>query len=208
MGSEHAGHRHEPLGLSGRALSSGLRSAEARCAAHGQKLTPARRRVLELLLSAGQPVKAYDLISAFGEDAGGPAKPPTVYRALEFLERVGLAHRIESLNAYMACGLGEPAHAAGFLICDCCGAAREIDPVPSPQVQAAADAAGYVACSGAAGEHAAAFLLCDCCGRTEEIAAPVDAALRDLAAAAGYTIQTVAIEAHGRCAACRDPAQD
>ena len=121
--------------------------------------------MLELLLSAGQPVKAYDLISAFGEDAGGPAKPPTVYRALEFLERVGLAHRIESLSA-------------------------------------------YVACSGAAGEHAAAFLLCDCCGRTEEIAAPVDAALRDLAAAAGYTIQTVAIEAHGRCAACRDPAQD
>ena len=164
MGSEHAGHRHEPLGLSGRALSSGLRSAEARCAAHSQKLTPARRRVLELLLSAGQPVKAYDLISAFGEDAGGPAKPPTVYRALEFLERVGLAHRIESLSA-------------------------------------------YVACSGEAGEHAAAFLLCDCCGRTEEIAAPVDTALRDLAAEAGYTIQSVAIEAHGRCAACRDPAQ-
>lgn len=163
MGSEHAGHRHEPLGLSGRALSSGLRSAEARCAAHGQKLTPARRRVLELLLSAGQPVKAYDLISAFGEEDGVPAKPPTVYRALEFLERAGLAHRIESLSA-------------------------------------------YIACSGAAGDHAAAFLLCDCCGRTEEIAAPVDEALRSLAAQAGYVIQSVAIEAHGRCAACREPA--
>jgi Fur family zinc uptake transcriptional regulator len=164
MGSEHAGHRHEPLGLSGRALSSGLRSAEARCAAHGQRLTPARRRVLELLMSAGQPVKAYDLISAFGEEAGGSAKPPTVYRALEFLEREGLAHRIESLSA-------------------------------------------YVACSGADQAHAAAFLLCDCCGRTEEIAAPVDEALRDLAARAGYSIETVAIEAHGRCAACRDPGQ-
>jgi Fur family zinc uptake transcriptional regulator len=160
MGSEHAGHRHEPLGLSGRALTSGLRSAEARCLAHGQKLTPARRRVLELLMQAGQPMKAYDLISAF-ED-GTPAKPPTVYRALEFLEREGLAHRIESLAA-------------------------------------------YVACSGEAGVHAAAFLLCDCCGRTEEIAAPVDEALRGLAGAAGYTIESVAIEAHGRCAACREP---
>jgi Fur family zinc uptake transcriptional regulator len=160
MGSEHAGHRHEPLGLSGRALASGLRSAEARCLAHGQKLTPARRRVLELLMQAGQPMKAYDLISAF-ED-GTPAKPPTVYRALEFLEREGLAHRIESLAA-------------------------------------------YVACSGEAGVHAAAFLLCDCCGRTEEIAAPVDEALRRLAGAAGYTIESVAIEAHGRCAACREP---
>jgi Fur family zinc uptake transcriptional regulator len=164
MGSEHAGHRHEPLGLSGRALAAGLRMAEARCVAHGQKLTPARRRVLELLMQAGQPVKAYDLISAFGAESsgGGAAKPPTVYRALEFLEREGLAHRIESLSA-------------------------------------------YVACSGEAGDHAAAFLLCDCCGRTQEIAAPVDAALRGLASQAGYTIQTVAIEAHGRCAACRDP---
>ncbi len=161
MGSEHAGHRHEPLGLSGRALAAGLRSAEVRVEAHGQKLTPARRRVLELLLQAGQPVKAYDLISAFSEEAGETAKPPTVYRALEFLEREGLAHRIESLSA-------------------------------------------YVACSGEAGDHAAAFLLCDCCGRTQEIAAPVDEALRGLASQAGYTIQTVAIEAHGLCAACRD----
>ena len=161
MGSEHAEHRHEPLGLSGRALAAGLRSAESRVEAHGQKLTAARRRVLELLMQAGQPVKAYDLISTFG-DEGGAAKPPTVYRALEFLEREGLAHRIESLSA-------------------------------------------YVACSGEPGNHAAAFLLCACCGRTEEIAAPVDEALRRLAANAGYSIQTVAIEAHGLCAACREP---
>ena len=165
MGSEHAGHRHESLGLSGRALTAGLRTAEALCEAHGQKLTPARRRVLELLMQAGQPVKAYDLISAFSENTaagGSAAKPPTVYRALEFLERQGLAHRIESLSA-------------------------------------------YVACTGEAGDHAAAFLLCDCCGRTEEIATPVDDALRSLAANAGYSIQSVAIEAHGLCAACRAP---
>jgi Fur family zinc uptake transcriptional regulator len=164
MGSDHAGHHHEPLGLSGRALSAGLRSAEARCEAMGQKLTPARRRVLELLLQAGQPVKAYDLISSFSEEAGESAKPPTVYRALEFLEREGLAHRIESLSAYVACSVEDKAHGA-------------------------------------------AFLICDCCGRTEEIAAPVDEALRGLASDVGYSIRTVAIEAHGRCAACREPAQ-
>ena len=163
MGHDHAGHRHEPLGLSGRALTAGLESAESLCEAHGQRLTPARRRVLELLLRAGQPVKAYDLISTFSDTAGETAKPPTIYRALEFLEREGLAHRIESLSA-------------------------------------------YVACRAQAGDHAAAFLICDCCGRTEEIAAPVDAALRGLAGAAGYTIQAVAIEAHGHCAACREDA--
>lgn len=162
MGSNHAGHVHEPLGLRGRALAAELKSAEARCEAQGQKLTPARRRVLELLMQAGQPVKAYDLISAFSEEGGEAAKPPTVYRALEFLEREGLAHRIESLSA-------------------------------------------YIACSGDPGEHAAAFLICDCCGKTQEIAAPVDEALRRLAGEAGYNIHTVAIEARGRCAACREP---
>jgi Fur family zinc uptake transcriptional regulator len=161
MAHDHASHRHDPLGLSGGALAAGLRLAEARCETQGQKLTPARRRVLELLMRAGQPVKAYDLISAFSQTVGAVAKPPTVYRALEFLEREGLAHRIESLSAYVACR-GEP------------------------------------------GDHAAAFLICDCCGKTEEISAPVDDVLRDLAGEAGYIIQAVAIEARGRCAACRD----
>ncbi len=152
-------HEHERLGLNGRALAAELKNAETRCLAEGQKLTPARRRVLELLMQAGHPVKAYDLIANFGEGGKGPAKPPTVYRALEFLERRGLAHRIESLAAFVACGRGE-------------------------------------------GGHAAAFLICDCCGRTQEVETPVGEALKQVAAKSGYAIQSVAIEAHGRCAAC------
>ena len=143
MGSNHAGHVHEPLGLKGRALTAGLKSAEARCEALGQKLTPARRRVLELLMQAGQPVKAYDLISAFSEEAGETAKPPTVYRALEFLEREGLAHRIESLSAYIACS-GDPGdHAAAFLICDCCGRTQEVAAPVDQALRRLADEAGY-----------------------------------------------------------------
>ena len=153
-------HEHERLGLRGRALTSELNLAEARCVADGQKLTPARRRVLQLLMQAGHPVKAYDLIATFGQGGEGPAKPPTVYRALEFLEHQGLAHRIESLSAYVACRRGD-------------------------------------------GGHAAAFLICDCCGRTDEVEAPVSEALKQVAAESGYTLQSVAIEAHGRCAACR-----
>ena len=45
-----------------------------------------------------------------------------LYRALDFLERQGFAHKIKSLNAYVACRQGPDAHAAAFLICDCCGA--------------------------------------------------------------------------------------
>ena len=135
------GHDHHHTGLSGGALSAELSKAEQRCEAAEQRLTPPRRRVLELLLEAGQPVKAYDLIAAYGSD-GAPAKPPTVYRALEFLSAQGFAHRIESLNAYVACRRGEDVHAAAFLICDCCGATREIASAANP-IQALGEAAGY-----------------------------------------------------------------
>ena len=96
--TDHCDHEHAGgLGLTGHALGHALADAEARCGSDGQRLTAPRRRVLELLLTAPGPVKAYDLIGTFG--AGGvAAKPPTVYRALEFLEKQGFAHRIESLN--------------------------------------------------------------------------------------------------------------
>ncbi|MFZ5670295.1 MAG: transcriptional repressor [Pseudomonadota bacterium] len=134
-------HDHHRRGLAGDTLTRVLAAAETRCAAAGQRLTAPRRRVLELLLEAGQPVKAYDLIAAFGE--GAPAKPPTVYRALEFLARQGFAHRIESLNAYVACGGGAEGHAAAFLICDCCGATREIAPQGAAEIERLAGAAGF-----------------------------------------------------------------
>ena len=140
--SQHCHHHDEdaPAGLKGSDLRQALGEAEARCAETHERLTPPRRRVLELLLASEGPLKAYDLIAAFGAD-GEPAKPPTVYRALEFLERLGFAHRIESLNAYVPCRI-EGGHAAAFLICDCCGAAQEFEPDFGPQLAAAA-AAGY-----------------------------------------------------------------
>lgn len=107
-------------------------------------MTAPRRRVLELLLTAGEPVKAYDLIARFGED-GQAAKPPTVYRALEFLERKGMAHRIASISAYVACsGPDAQAHAAAFLICDCCGATEEVAAPLGDAFTQAAGSAGYV----------------------------------------------------------------
>ena len=141
MGTEchHADGAHP--GLKGVALNRALSAAENRCAATQERLTTPRRRVLELLLESDSPQKAYDLIAAFGEH-GEPAKPPTVYRALEFLERLGFAHRIESLNAYVPCRIDGAEHRAAFLICDCCGAAEEFEPDFSSQL-AAAEHAGY-----------------------------------------------------------------
>ena len=139
--STPCGHEHHHHGLSGQGLAAELAAADGRCIDAGQKLTPPRRRVLELLLGAGQPVKAYDLIASYGQD-GAPAKPPTVYRALEFLARQGFVHRIESLNAYVACrhSASETGdnHGAAFLICDCCGVTREMEPFLMEGVEQAA----------------------------------------------------------------------
>ena len=136
----------EHPGLKGAALKRALGQAESRCMSTQERLTVPRKRVLELLLEADAPLKAYDLIAAYGE-RGEAAKPPTVYRALEFLEHLGFAHRIESLNAYVPCRLDGPilkewGHAAAFLICDCCGAAEEFEPDFAPG-RAAAEAKGY-----------------------------------------------------------------
>lgn len=139
-GDCHHHEEHQHHGLNGSSLKGALESAQRRCIDAQERLTPPRRRVLELLLSADAPLKAYDLIAAYGEH-GEAAKPPTVYRALEFLERLGFAHRIESLNAYVPCRI-EGGHTAAFLICDCCGEAAEFEPDFGPQL-AAARAAGY-----------------------------------------------------------------
>jgi len=142
MGDACHHHHHDgPPGPD--AVRIALAEIGARLSAEGERMTPARLRVLELLLSAAEPVKAYDLIARFGED-GQPAKPPTVYRALEFLERQGLTHRIASISAYVACTSGGADHAAAFLICDCCGATCEVAASVADGLAAAASGAGYV----------------------------------------------------------------
>ncbi|WP_439476608.1 Fur family transcriptional regulator [Brevundimonas sp.] len=141
--SETCGHHHADGPPGAADVAQAMLAADRRLTAEGERMTPPRLRVLELLLAAGEPVKAYDLIARFGED-GQPAKPPTVYRALEFLERKGLAHRIASISAYVACTSGSIDHAAAFLICDCCGATAEVSAPVAGDLGRAAEAAGYV----------------------------------------------------------------
>ena len=105
-------------------VHAALDAARERCVAAGQRWTDQRQRAYELLVEAGGPMKAYDILAQF--KAGAHTAPPTVYRALDALVALGLAHRIASLNAYTACRVEAEGHSASFLICDCCGAAEEI----------------------------------------------------------------------------------
>lgn len=113
-------HNHESC------VKTALAEAQAACSESGLRLTETRRQVLELVWGSHAPVKAYDILEQLHAD-NPKAVPPTVYRALEFLQNAGLVHRIESLNAYVGCGSpGEP-HVGQFLICTMCGAVAEIN---------------------------------------------------------------------------------
>lgn len=122
-------------------VAEALRIAEADCAAAGEAWTPPRDRVYRLLLASDHPLKAYDLIARFKAD--GTTKPPTVYRALDFLMARGLAHRLETEGAFIPCAVaGQHDTGVGFLICDCCGDVAELA-LDESQVRSRAAASGF-----------------------------------------------------------------
>ncbi|MBD3894691.1 transcriptional repressor [Halomonas sp. ML-15] len=88
-------------------------------------LTANQQRVLEVLRSAEAPLGAYALLERLSSD--GFSAPTQVYRALDVLIRHGLAHRLETLNAYVACRLEACRHGlTAFAICDDCGRIDEL----------------------------------------------------------------------------------
>ncbi|MGB5623655.1 MAG: Fur family transcriptional regulator [Gammaproteobacteria bacterium] len=116
-------------------VSRALADAEAHCLANGLQLTATRRQVLEIICQGHEPAKAYDILDQLSR-AGRRAAPPTVYRALEFLLDARLVHRIDSLNAYVACIHPARQHSAQLLVCSNCDQVAEID---DPQIHAVLD---------------------------------------------------------------------
>jgi Fur family transcriptional regulator, zinc uptake regulator len=101
-----------------------LAQADTLATARNVRLTPVRRRVLEVLLESHRALGAYEVLDRLAKDGFGN-QPPVAYRALEFLVENGLVHRIQRLNAYLACMHPGQAHAPAFLICETCNAVAE-----------------------------------------------------------------------------------
>lgn len=120
--SSPAFHQHDHAHCSGDVLAR----AEALTTANGARLTPVRRRVLEILLEAHRAMGAYDVLQRLAAEGFGN-QPPVAYRALEFLVDQGLAHRIRRLNAFTACMHPGEDHAPAFLICRLCHMVAEAE---------------------------------------------------------------------------------
>lgn len=102
-----------------------LNKAEQLCAERKEKLTKPRVEVLKILIQAKDPLGAYDILSLLGQSISNP-KPPTVYRALEFWQKLGLVHRLERLNLYMVCQEDHTHEGTQHFICKKCNTVKEI----------------------------------------------------------------------------------
>ncbi|WP_151704875.1 Fur family transcriptional regulator [Nitrincola alkalilacustris] len=113
-------------------IDEALARAKALCRKKQLRFTPIRELVLRLIWQSHKPLGAYDLLPALAE-AGFNSAPPTVYRALEFLQEQGLVHRLASLNAFIGCSQPDAEHTGYFFICRECHQTLEVksDPVHS-----------------------------------------------------------------------------
>ncbi len=157
MTNSFASHDHSHC------VTDALQRAEAHCATHRLQLTPVRRRVLEILLKQHRAMGAYDILAVLDAEGLG-SQPPVAYRALSFLVDHGFAHKVEQLNAYIACTHSEASHTPVFLICHGCGTVEEAkaDMQDAPLGRIAAD-------TGFAIEHAVieAQGLCPTCQQAQ-----------------------------------------
>lgn len=123
---------HDPLSLAdhdhdhAQCVAGAVARMEACCAHKGLRLTPLRRNVMRILAQSHVPMGAYELVERLARE-GDSVPPMSVYRVLDFLVAEGLAHRIESRNAFLACAHAHEAdEVVVFLICERCGLTKEV----------------------------------------------------------------------------------
>ena len=107
-------------------------------------LTRNQSLVLGTLTGATGPLSAYSILDRVRSD--GIKAPLQIYRALDKLVELGLAHRLESLNAFVACAHSHDHHEglAAFAICESCGRVDEFaDDVVEERLAAWSQSTGF-----------------------------------------------------------------
>lgn len=106
----------------GSCVEHAVERAHGICAEKSVRLTPLRESVLRVLLSSHKALGAYDIIEKLQLD-GRRMAPISVYRIIEVLLGAGLAHRLESQNAFFAC-LSDHDETNSMLVLVCEGCCR------------------------------------------------------------------------------------
>lgn len=150
-----------------RCQSTALAAARQVCAERGLRLTDIRERVLQILLESHEALGAYDILKRLTAEGAAAPQPPIAYRALDFLVANGFAHRIEKLNAFVACAHPGDAHAAAFMICRDCGSVAEIEGAAAARgLSRSAEAMGFDIASATVEAEGVCARCRDTAGRT------------------------------------------
>ena len=104
-------------------------------------LTRNQQLVRNLLYDAGRAMTAYQILDELR--GAGLRAPAQVYRALEALSEREMIHRIETLNAFVACHHHDHREAAAFAICDDCRQIWEFTLPREAGLTAVADSKGF-----------------------------------------------------------------
>lgn len=90
----------------------------------GYKVTQPRRQVLSALSQAQRPVSPYEIQEMLKQE-GEHLNHVTIYRILDLLCTLNLAHKVLLLGGFVRCSLGEEEGCHRFMICRECGALKE-----------------------------------------------------------------------------------
>jgi len=92
--------------------------------AQGYKATNPRKLVLEVLENTEKPLSPYD-IQRILHTQGKYLNHVTIYRILDLLCRLNLAHKMLSSGGFVRCSLDAIEGCHRFMVCQHCGAIRE-----------------------------------------------------------------------------------
>ncbi len=102
-----------------------MQAFASHCSENNLQSTPLRRKVLEFLLRDHRPLGAYEILDLLAKE-GLSSKPPIAYRVLDFLIEQGFVHKIQGLNAFVACSHPGDSHSPAFMICRKCEKVAEV----------------------------------------------------------------------------------
>ncbi len=105
-----------------------VKQAEKLCQQTGARFTSIRKALLTLIYSQKEPLTAYELLRLFRK-INPKAESMTIYRALDFLQKQHLIHRLASKNTYAACDTPHEPHQGQFLLCEKCDQTQEVDAI-------------------------------------------------------------------------------
>ncbi len=102
-----------------------LQKAKDYCTEKKLNFSPIRQLIFNMIWSSHKSISAYDLLALLKSN-DEKIVATTVYRALDFLEKNNLIHKIHKNNTFIGCSFISEAHTPILLICKHCNEVWEI----------------------------------------------------------------------------------